>query len=311
MLSRRLLRIKVVKSVYAHFTSESDSLIVSEKNLVTSVDKTYDLYHQVLWLIVDVMRYAENMIEFGRKKKLPTKEDLNPNTKFIDNQIIRQIEVSEELGNYLDKKGLGWVNNPELIRSLYNGLLEEEFFKQYMENPKRTYTDDRQFVREFFMNLEDNEQVETVMEEQSIFWVDDLNYALILAVRTAENMRQNADDIPILRKFKNQDDIDFYKELFRKTIVNFSDYQGYIEQFTDNWDLDRIAFMDNVIMATAIAEFVAFPSIPVKVTLNEYIEISKYYSTRGSSTFINGVLDKVVDVLTEKGEIVKTGRGLL
>lgn len=311
MLSRRLLRIKVVKALYSHFTSEAESLIVSEKNLITSVDKTYDLYLQVLWLVVEVMRFGENMIELGRKKKLPTPEDLNPNTKFIDNKIIRQLEVSESLGDTLQRRGLGWVKYEELPRILFNEMVESDYYQQYMSNPKANYGDDKKLVTEFFMSLEDHEVVEEIIEEQSIFWADDLNFALILAIRTVEGMKMKEEDVELLPKFKNDDDVTFFKELFRKTLVNYDEYQGYIEQFTYNWDLDRIALMDNIIMAAAIGELVTFDSIPVKVTLNEYIEISKYYSTRGSSTFINGVLDKVVDVLTEEEKIKKVGRGLL
>lgn len=311
MLSRRLLRIKVVKAIYAHFTSESESLIVSEKNLITGVNKTYDLYHQVLWLVVEVMRHAEKMIELGKQKRLPTPEELNPNTKFIDNKVIRQLEVSESLGNYLDAKGLGWVQHRELIRHLYNELIESELYKEYMASPQRTYGEDKEFVIELLMSLEDHEAVEEIIEEQSIYWADDLNYSLILATRTVNTMLMKQDDVALLKKFKSEDDITFFKELFRKTIVNYDEYQTYIEKFTYNWDLDRIALMDNIIMATAIAELVTFSSIPIKVTLNEFIEISKYYSTQGSSTFINGVLDKVVDELKESDKIVKIGRGLL
>lgn len=312
MLSRRLLRIKTIKALYAHFKSESDSLIVSENNLVASVDKTYDLYHQMLWLVVEVMRHAEKRIELGKRKKLPTPEDLNPNTKFIDNLLVRQIEESDKLTTYLEKKCLGWVKYPELIKGLYNSLVESDYYKAYMANPERSYKEDVELVENFYLNeVDDNEQVEEVLEEQSILWADDMDFALILTMRTVTSSRRGQKDLPILSKYKNDDDKEFYRELFRKTVVNFDEYQGYIDRFTQNWDIERIAFMDNVIMATAIAEVLAFDSIPVKVSLDEYIEISKYYSTNGSSHFINGVLDKVVGVLREEGRINKTGRGLL
>lgn len=312
MLSRRLLRIKTIKALYSHFKSESDSLIVSEKNLVASVDKTYDLYHQMLWLIVEVMRYAENRIELGKRKKLPTQEDLNPNTKFIDNLLIRQIEDSDKLTTYLEKKGLGWVRYPEMIKGLYNSLTESDYYKEYMSNPERSYKEDAKLAEDFYLNeVDGNEQVEDVIEEQSILWADDMDFALILTMRTLNSSRKGQNDLPISSKFKNDDDKEFYKELFRKAVVNFDEYQGYIDRFTKNWDVERIAFMDNVIMVTAIAEILAFDSIPVKVSMDEYIEISKYYSTNGSSYFINGVLDKVVGVLREEGRINKAGRGLI
>lgn len=312
MLSRRLLRIKVVKALYAHFKSESDSLITSEKNLTASVDKTYDLYNQMLWLIVDVMRYASARIDLARTKKLPTWEDLHPNTRFIDNLVIHQIEGSEKLTSYLERKSLGWVRYPELIKSLYDSMVRSDYYKAYMAAADSSYNDDRKLVEDFYLNeVNDNDLLEDVVEEQSAFWADDVDFALILTMKTIEACRKGQPDLPISSKFKNEDDREFYKELFRKAVVNYGEYLGYIERFTQNWDVDRIAFMDNVIMATAIAELTGFESIPVKVTLDEYIEISKYYSTPGSSHFINGVLDKVINVLREEGKIVKSGRGLL
>ncbi|MCD7969688.1 MAG: transcription antitermination protein NusB [Alistipes sp.] len=312
MLSRRLLRIKVVKALYAHFKSESDSLIMSEKNLTASVDKTYDLYNQLLWLVVEVKRYAESRIELAKSKKLPTKEDLNPNTRFIDNQLIGQIERSDKLNAYLEKKSLGWIMYPELIKSLYESLIKSDYYAEYMQMPEASYNEDRKLVEDFYLNeVNDNELLEQVVEEQSAFWTDDIDFALILVLKTVTSSRRGQPDLPISSKFKNEDDREFYKELFRRTVVNYNDYLQYIEKFTQNWDVERIAFMDNVIMAAAIAELTSFESIPVKVTLDEFIEISKFYSTPGSSHFINGVLDKVINVLKEEGRVVKTGRGLL
>ncbi|MCC8035820.1 MAG: transcription antitermination protein NusB [Rikenellaceae bacterium] len=312
MLSRRLLRIKVVKALYAHFKSESDSPITSEKNLTSSVDKTYDLYNQLLWLIVEVKRYAESRIELAKSKKLPTKEDLNPNTRFVDNQMIRQIEESDKLSEYLEKKSLGWVRYPELIKSLYDSLVASDYYRNYMEAPEVSYNDDRRLVEDFYLNtVEDNELLEEVVEEQSAYWADDIDFALILAMKTITSSRRGQPDLPISSKFKKEDDREFYKELFRKAVVKYNEYLTYIEQFTQNWDVERIAFMDNIIMVAAIAELTTFESIPVKVTLDEYIEISKFYSTPGSGHFINGVLDKVISILKQEGKINKTGRGLI
>ncbi len=312
MLSRRLLRIKVIKALYAHFKAEADSMIASEKNLVYSIDKTYDLYLLLLVLIVDVCRYAENRIELGKKKHLPSPEDLNPNTKFVDNRVIAQIAASRPLCDYLEQHALGWANDPESIKKLYDKMVASEYYRDYMANERRTYKDDLKLVEAFYLNeIDDNEELENVLEEQSIFWADDLDFALIMVMRTLQGARASQEEIVLLPKFKSDDDLAFARELFRKTLVNYKEYLGYIERFTQNWDVDRIAFMDNVIMATAMAELLAFPSIPVKVTLDEYIEIAKYYSTPGSSVFINGVLDKIVEALEKEERIQKTGRGLL
>lgn len=312
MLSRRLLRIKAVKALYAHFKSESDSLSASEKNLMHAIDKTYDLYHQMLWLVVDVARYAESRQELARNKKLPTHEDLNPNTKFVDNAVIAQLAGSDALAAYLERKSLGWVQYPELIKGLYDSMTEADYYKEYMASDERSYNQDRKFVEDFYLNtVDDNEAVEMSVEEQSILWADDVDYALVLVNRTLGMCRRGQEDLPLLPEFKNDDDKAFVKELFRKALVNYGEHLACIEKFTQNWDVERIAYMDNIIMVVAIAELVNFPSIPVKVTLDEYIDIAKFYSTRNSSLFVNGVLDKAIAVLKEEGKINKTGRGLL
>lgn len=312
MLSRRLLRIKAVKALYAHFKSESDSLTASEKNLMFGINKTYELYHQLLWLIVDVAAIAEARIELGKRKHLPTPEERNPNTKFIDNQAIAAIRDSEALTDYLERHKLGWVNYPELIKKLYQEMVSSEYYKEYMADENRSFKGDVKLVQNFYLNTVDSsEELEAVVEEQSIMWADDVDFANIMVLRTLDDMKASQTDLPLLPKFKNEDDERFVKELFRGTVVNQKSYFEYIDKFTRNWDVERIAFMDNLIMATAMTELIAFPSIPVKVTLDEYIEIAKYYSTPGSSTFINGVLDKIVEELRKEGRLEKAGRGLL
>jgi N utilization substance protein B len=287
-------------------------MIASEKNLVSSIDKAYDLYFQMLRLVADVKDYAEERIELGRKKKLPTYADLHPNMSFVENAAVAQIEASEALNARLDKAGLGWSQYPELIKHLYGLMSESEYYKRYMQLPSRSYAADRTLVEDFYIEtVQNNDMLETVVEEQSILWRDDIDFALIMVVRTLENSREKQDDLPIRREYKSEDDLSFTKELFRKTIVHFDEYQEYIEKFTTNWDVERIAFLDNIILACAMAEIVGFGSIPVKVTLDEYIEIAKYYSTPGSSLFINGVLDKIVESLRSEGRINKTGRGLV
>ena len=312
MLSRRLLRIKIVKALYSHFKSESDSLIVSEKNLLFSIDKTYELYHQLLWLVVDVANYAENRIELGRRKKLPTPEELNPNTRFVDNRVIAAIRDSEELTDYLQRKKLGWVQYPELIKKLYILLIDSDFYRQYMNGSTGSFKGDAALVEKFYTRIVcECEALEEVIEEQSIFWTDDVDFATIMVLRTLSDMREGRQELPLLPQYKGDDDREYVRELFRHALVHFREYAEYIGRYTSNWEVERIAFMDNVIMVAAMSELIAFPSIPVKVTLDEFIEIAKYYSTPGSSTFINGVLDKVVEALTAEKRIQKTGRGLL
>ncbi len=312
MLSRRLLRIKAVKALYAHFKSESDSLTASEKNLMFSIGKTYELYHQLLWLIVEVARVAEERIEVGRRKHLPTPEERNPNTKFIENRVVEAIRESTALCDYLTAHKLGWTNYPELIKKLCQSMMQSDYYAAYMADENRSFKTDLKLVMDFYLQTVDTcEELEDVVEEQSIHWADDLDFANILVLRTLEDMKPAQSDLPLLPKYKNSDDEQFVKELFRGAMVNQASHFEYIDKFTRNWDVERIAFMDNLIMAAALTELLGFPSIPVKVTLDEYIEIAKYYSTPGSSVFINGVLDKIVEALKEEGRINKAGRGLL
>jgi N utilization substance protein B len=286
--------------------------MASEKTLVASINKTYDLYFQMLSLIVEVARYADERQQAAMQKKLPTYEDLNPNRKFVENAVVHLIAESDSVNDYLAAHKLSWARYPELIKALYLQLEQSDYYKKYMTSQERSFREDLALVTDFYTNeLESSEMLEEVLDEQSILWNDDLGFALIMVTRTLSNMRPSHRDVKVLPKFKSDEDLDFAMELFEKAAVNYDSNLEVIEQFTRNWDIERIAFMDNVIMVTAMAELVSFPSIPVKVTLDEYIEIAKYYSTASSSTFINGVLDKVVTTLTEEGRINKSGRGLI
>ena len=311
MLSRRLLRIKVVKALFAHLKSGADNMIASEKTLMASVDKAYDLYFQMLTLPVEIVRYAEQRQELAKQKKLPTFEDLHPNTKFIDNSIVRIIANSDAVNDHVAARKLGWGQYPDLIRTLYTQLVESDYYKEYMQREERSLDEDRRLLDAFFRSMQECEALDDVLEEISILWNDDLPYIVMMILRTLENLRPAHTDLKVPAKFKSGEDPEFVKTLFEKTLVNYASYQDYIERYTANWDVERIVFMDNLILATAMAELINFPSIPVKVTLDEWIEISKYYSTPGSSTFINGVLDKIVESLTEEGRIRKAGRGLI
>ena len=298
--------------MYAHIKSESDSLAASEKTLVASIDKTYDLYFQMLSLIAEVARYAESRQEMAKQKKLPTFEDLNPNRKFVDNSVIALIANSDSVNDYVAAKKLSWSHSPELVKTLYSQLEQSDYYQKYMLSEEHSFREDLALVHDFYTHeLEESELLEDVLDEQSILWNDDLGFALIMVERTLSNMRASHEEVKVVDKFKSEDDLLFAKELFTKAALGFEDSVALIEKYTSNWDVERIAFMDNVILALAITELTALSSIPVKVTLDEYIEISKFYSTPSSSTFINGILDRIVAALNAEGKIKKSGRGLL
>ena len=257
------------------------------------------------------MKYATERQEIAKQKKLPTFEDLNPNTKFIDNQVIRTISVTDAINDRVAKNKLSWVNYPELIRSIYQQLSETEYFKAYMMRDERSFEEDRILVDKLYDLLADFPALDDALEEMSILWSDDLPYILMMVQRTLSNMRPSHKELRVADKFKSEEDPQFVKTLFEKALVNHNEYQTYIERYTSNWDLERVVLMDTLIISIAMAELINFSSIPVKVTMDEWIEISKYYSTPGSSNFINGVLDKITVALTEEGRIQKFGRGLI
>ncbi len=302
---------KVAKTLYAHLKSDSDNLKASEKYLVESIDKAYDLYFQMLYFVVEVARYAESRIELAKQKKLPTYEDLNPNRRFVDNAVITLIANSDSVNDVLASRKLGWANQHDTIKDVYNRLIETEFYKNYMSASVSTFTDDRKFVEEFFQWLEDDEQLAEVVTEMSLLWADDYGFALLLALRTVQHLKRSHTEVKVLPKFKSEEDLDFAKRLFIKSLVDYEDNQAVVDRYSKNWDVERVVFMDSLIISIAIVELTQFDSIPVKVTLDEWIDIAKYYSSPTSSNFVNGVLDKVVAEFTEQGLIKKSGRGLL
>lgn len=311
MLSRRLLRVKVAKCLYAHLKSGSTSLPASQKNLVSSIDKAYDLYFQMMALIVEVARYAESRQELAKQKKLPTYEDLNPNRRFVDNGVIHLIATSDSVQDEIARRKLSWAKYPDTIKDIFNRLTETSYYKEYMSATNSSFSEDRKFVETFYTALDEDESLAEIIDEMSLMWNDDLSFALYMVIRTVSNLKQSHTEVKILPQFKSEDDLEFAKELFSTSLLQFDENQDIIDKYTRNWDVERIAFMDNLIISVAISELTTFESIPVKVTLDEWIDIAKYYSSPSSSTFVNGVLDKIVADLHENGKINKSGRGLL
>ncbi len=299
--------------LYAYYSSTEKSLSKTEKELFFCITKTYDLYHYLLLLVVEIADYAEQRIEIRRHKHQPTHEDLHPNTKFISNQVIRQLRDNRQLNAYLNQKKMSWVNHPGLIKDLYSFLVESDFYKEYMEDKTRSFMDDRKFVDKIFTKIILlTEDLYEVLEEQSIYWNDDVEFVVSMISKTLKKFNEYSDtDQRLLPMFKDEDDRQFAKDLLRKSVLNHDELRELIKNHSKNWDVERIAFMDILIMQLALTEFLYFPSIPTKVSLNEYIELSKYYSTEKSRNFINGILDKTLKDLKKSGDVNKSGRGLI
>lgn len=313
MISRRIIRTKVLQVLYAYYSTSEKSLSNTEKELFFCIHKTYDLYHYILSLVIEIADYAEQRIEIRRNKHQPTHEDLHPNTKFVSNLMIHQLRENRQLNAYLQQKKLSWVNYPGLIKDLYQFLLESDFYTEYMNSSNRSYSEDKKLVDRILNKIiVVYEELYEVLEEQSIYWNDDVEFVVTMISKTLKKFNEYSDsDQRLLPLYKDDEDREFAKELLRKSIINHDELRELIKEHSKNWDLERIAFMDILIMQLAITEFTYFPSIPTKVTLNEYIEVSKFYSTEKSRNFINGILDKTLKDMKVKGSINKTGRGLI
>jgi N utilization substance protein B len=299
--------------LYAFFTSPETSINNSEKELFFSLQKTYDLYHFLMSLVIEIEKFAEDRIDLGLKKHRPTSADLAPNTRFVRNLLINQLKTNTSLAKYMKDSKLTWINEEELIRKLYLAMIDQDFYKEYMALEQVTYADDRKLVEDIFKYLIlDSEDIESMLEEQSIYWNDDLDFVVSMILKTFKKFKEFSDENQaLLPMFKDDEDRQFAKDLYRKVVLNHADNVVLIKQHTVNWDIERIAFIDNLILELALTEFLYFPSIPTKVTMNEYIELSKYYSTEKSRNFINGILDKALKDLKKSDKILKAGRGLI
>jgi N utilization substance protein B len=313
MISRRLLRIKALMALYAFNRREDESPAQAETELMYSIGKTCDLYHYLLLLVLEVADIATEKIDQALLKRMPTPEDLNPKKRFIDNQLIAQLRKNLVFKNYLSAKKLSWVNNSHITRLMYNKMISWDLYEEYMKSENHNYQSDKKFiinlVTDLFLNSED---LHSNLEEQSIYWNDDIEYVSAMVEKTLKKFKSDSgENTSLMPLFKNKEDEEFVKILFRKSILHSKEYSELIDKNTTNWEVERIALMDILVMQLAVTEIVEFPEIPVKVTLNEYIEIAKYYCTSKSSTFVNGILDNIVKEIREKGLFNKFGRGLV
>ncbi|MBN2612648.1 MAG: transcription antitermination factor NusB [Bacteroidales bacterium] len=313
MISRRILRIKTLQVLYAFYKSPDSGINKAEKELFHSINKAYELYHYLILLLLEIVDYANSRLEIARQKNIPSAEDLNPNTRFVDNKVIQQFRISTELNGFLHNTKLSWVNHPELIKKLYNNIRQSDYYITYMSNSGDSYEDDKEVLYKICSEeIAKSEDLYAILEEQSIYWNDEFEFILGIIIKSIKGFKEkDRENIRLFPLFKNEDDVDFVKRLFRKTILHKDEYLELIKQFTQNWEIERIAFMDILILQMAITEIIEFKSIPTKVSFNEYLEIAKFYSTNKSSVFINGVLDKIIKHLKDTEKIQKQGRGLV
>jgi len=315
MLNRRYLRVKILQALYAWIQSGSEDLPKAEREMQKSVNQVYDLYFSMLLLVEEVFTSAQNLIEVKKEKILPTAEDLNPNLHFVQNKAVEKIVNNTEYRRGIETRKLSWDLNSENVRKLFRQIEASKLYKNYMEKEEDTFKNDKSFLikiyEEFFV---DNEVFAQLLEEQNMYWVIDLEIVNIAIVKTLQRLkeRHTHSDHILADLFKDkEEDTKFMRELFRKTLSFDKDYTDLIEKQISNWDIDRLAQIDIILLKMALCEFEHFAGIPVKVSMNEYIDLSKNFSTPRSKGFINGVLDKIVAKWKDEGRINKTGRGLI
>jgi len=308
-----------MQAIYAFQQEGPESINAGEKQLIVSLDKLYELYIYQLSLIIELSDFARRRIEENRVKQLPTAEDLSPNLRFIQNRFILQLANNRDYLKRCNAYKINWVDEEEMIRKFYNLMREDEAYISYMNKPDVSYADDKQVVEMVVLRLfSESEHLRSYFDEKSIYWNEDFDTAVMMVDKTIKGYKETADEyssLPTLLKDENHsdgsEDMQFVKHLYRKTLINSDDMNIVIRDRASNWDLERIAVMDTILLKMAITELIEFPSIPVKVTLNEYIELSKEYSSPKSKIFINGVLDKLIADYKDQGIIVKSGRGLM
>lgn len=307
MINRVLIRLKIVQIVYAYYQNGGKNLDTAEKELFFSLSKAYDLYNYLLLLMVEVTKQANKRLNAAKNKLVPTKEELFPNTKFVENRFIAQLEVNKQLLEFSNNQKKTWKNEADFVKTLCDKILESDIYKEYMASETSSYEEDRELWRKLYKNIIfNNIELDQVLEDQSLYWNDDKEIVDTFVLKTIKRFdEKNGAKQELLPEFKDEEDQDFARRLFRRTILNADYYRHLISENTKNWDLDRVAFMDVVIMQIALAEILSFPNIPVSVSLNEYVEIAKLYSTPKSGGFINGTLDGIVNSLKKENKLTK------
>ena len=307
MINRVLIRLKIVQIIYAYYQNGGKNLDTAEKELFFSLSKAYDLYNYLLLLMVEVTKQANKKLNAAKNKLIPTKEELFPNTKFVENRFIAQLEVNKQLLDFAGNQKKTWENEADFVKSLCEQIMESDIYKEYMASETSSYEEDREVWCKIYKKIIfNNAELDQVLEDQSLYWNDDKEIVDTFVLKTIKRFEEkNGAKQELLPEFKDDEDQDFARRLFRRAILNSDYYRHLISENTKNWDLDRVAFMDVIIMQIALAEVLSFPNIPVSVSLNEYVEIAKLYSTPKSGGFINGTLDGIVNQLKKENKLTK------
>ncbi|MBK21804.1 MAG: transcription antitermination factor NusB [Flavobacteriales bacterium] len=314
MLNRRHLRIKVFQAIYSYFRGAKNDLSIGERELLSSVNRIHELFVLHASVFIELRGFAYKRIQERKNKRLPSQEDLNPNLRFVENEVLKALSNSLSLQKKVEEYKISWNNHGDVIQKLFKSIEDSDTYGKYMSGESLDLEQEKSFLIKIYREfIADNEILQDFFEERSIHWSDDHYFVCGYIVKYLKGFQSRFfQNFRPPELFKDvDDDIEFIQTLYRYTLLNSSAYQDIIMDKAKNWEADRIAVVDFILMKMAVCELVKIPSVPIKVTLNEYIELSKTYSTPKSRVFINGILDKIVPDLKQKGEIKKIGRGLM
>ena len=319
MLNRRILRIKAFKTLYGSVLSGEMSLQQAEVNLEASCEATRDLYVFMLGVVSPLTQVAKDKIEAAKSKFNPTEQERNPNMKFAENALAVLLDEDVDFQKIFTKKKFSWAQYDLVLKKIYSSIQEKEYFKSYMESPERSLAEDcRLFTKIYEEEFVDCEELENLLEEKSIHWNDDLAYSLTWCCKTLKELAKggNWSLLPLYQsELLSGDGVEsdkyFVRKLLQSSFAGYEKYSAMIAESVAGWEKERLFSTDVVLISMGLAEAVTFPTIPVKVTMNEYVEIAKYYGTPKSRSFVNGLLDKLVAKLDDEGQIKKEGKGLL
>ncbi len=312
MVSRHYLRIKTMQALYAYNANPKAQVRSYEADMVKAIHACYELFLWLFALLPEIAFYRMKKLESLKEKYHPTEEDLNPNMKFVNNAVIRQMETNKTLQQQWPKYHVLWEDHTDLIAKLYREIEQLPEYEVYMSTRENDYAEDKKLVLTIVEKVfADNDLLHWYLGEKNTHWIDDYDEAMMMFYQNVKDFKESkGDDCKIVPLFKSDEDEQFCRHLFRKTLEHSEEYDQMIKDKLQNWEMDRVISMDMLLMEMALCELLEFPSIPIKVTLNEYIEIAKWYSSDKSKLFINGILDRLIVDLRAQDRIVKTGRGL-
>ncbi|MFI3297366.1 MAG: transcription antitermination factor NusB [bacterium] len=307
MVNRVLLRVKVLQILYSFFIKQSSDLAVAEKELQFGAKKSYDLYHSLLLLIVEVKRYSESRIELIKSRESITGGNYTPNMRFVNNKFIEYLENSEEFNSYISNSSLSWADHTDVVKKIYDSMVESDYFNNYMNSDENSVTDDKSLIRKIIRTeLTNNEDLYTTLEDISIYWIDDVDIILSFVEKSVKNFdKPEGEGDVLLPMYKDESDYTFANNLLNNTIVKSAEFDELLRPYMVNWELERMAVMDILILKMALTEILDFDTIPANVTLNVYIDLAKAYNSPKSGKFVNGVLDKIVKDLRKENKILK------